>query len=86
MIEGDAPRNAQRITRPRASPMYVPVEKIAGRASPVRHATKPPMCSESRKQPSTRYFSERMRGIEPPYSAWEADVLPLNYIRSGAPG
>ena len=24
---------------------------------------------------------ERMRGIEPPYSAWEADVLPLNYIR-----
>ena len=22
-----------------------------------------------------------MRGIEPPYSAWEADVLPLNYIR-----
>ncbi len=33
---------------------------------------------------------ERMRGIEPPYSAWEADVLPLNYIREGglrlAPG
>jgi hypothetical protein len=26
---------------------------------------------------------ERMRGIEPPYSAWEADVLPLNYIREG---
>ena len=25
---------------------------------------------------------ERMRGIEPPYSAWEADVLPLNYIRT----
>ncbi len=23
-----------------------------------------------------------MRGIEPPYSAWEADVLPLNYIRA----
>lgn len=23
---------------------------------------------------------ERVRGIEPPYSAWEADVLPLNYI------
>ena len=22
-----------------------------------------------------------MRGIEPPYSAWEADVLPLNYTR-----
>ena len=26
--------------------------------------------------------SERMTGIEPAYSAWEADVLPLNYIRS----
>lgn len=24
---------------------------------------------------------ERVRGIEPPYSAWEADVLPLNYTR-----
>jgi hypothetical protein len=29
---------------------------------------------------------ERMRGIEPPYSAWEADVLPLNYIRERATG
>lgn len=25
---------------------------------------------------------ERVRGIEPPYSAWEADVLPLNYTRN----
>lgn len=25
---------------------------------------------------------ERMTGIEPAFSAWEADVLPLNYIRS----
>jgi hypothetical protein len=24
---------------------------------------------------------ERMAGIEPALSAWEADVLPLNYIR-----
>ena len=24
---------------------------------------------------------ERKRGIEPPNSAWEADVLPLNYSR-----
>jgi hypothetical protein len=28
---------------------------------------------------------ERMTGIEPAYSAWEADVLPLNYIRSASP-
>jgi hypothetical protein len=27
---------------------------------------------------------ERMTGIEPAYSAWEADVLPLNYIREEA--
>ena len=26
-------------------------------------------------------FVERMRGIEPPLSAWEAGVLPMNYIR-----
>jgi hypothetical protein len=31
-----------------------------------------------------RIFVEPMTGIEPAYSAWEADVLPLNYI--GAPG
>ena len=27
------------------------------------------------------FVMERMTGIEPAYSAWEADVLPLNYIR-----
>ena len=27
-------------------------------------------------------FLERMRGIEPPTAAWEAAVLPLNYIRT----
>ena len=26
-------------------------------------------------------FVERVKGIEPSYSAWEADVLPLNYTR-----
>ena len=26
---------------------------------------------------------ERVMGIEPTYSAWEADVLPLNYTRAG---
>jgi len=33
-------------------------------------------------RPSTRTFSvERAKGIEPSFSAWEADVLPLNYAR-----
>ena len=27
---------------------------------------------------------ERVTGIEPALSAWEADVLPLNYTRGGA--
>ena len=25
------------------------------------------------------FFVEQVRGVEPPYSAWEADVLPMNY-------
>jgi hypothetical protein len=32
-----------------------------------------------------RHHRERMTGIEPAFSAWEADVLPLNYIRKGPP-
>ena len=29
-------------------------------------------------------FLERARRIELPYSAWEADVLPLNYARTNS--
>ena len=25
-------------------------------------------------------FLERVMGVEPTYSAWEADILPMNYI------
>jgi hypothetical protein len=42
-----------------------------------------------RRRPSVRnllptwaFAVERMTGIEPALSAWEADVLPLNYIRT----
>jgi hypothetical protein len=31
---------------------------------------------------SWAFAVERMTGIEPAFSAWEADVLPLNYIRA----
>ena len=31
---------------------------------------------------AARFQVERMTGIEPALSAWEADVLPLNYIRA----
>ena len=26
---------------------------------------------------------EQVRGVEPPYSAWEADILPMNYTCIG---
>ena len=32
-----------------------------------------------------RHLLERVTGIEPAYSAWEADVLPLNYTRIDRP-
>ena len=34
-----------------------------------------------RKQQKACGEMERVKGIEPSYSAWEADVLPLNYTR-----
>ena len=34
-------------------------------------------CFQSMIQASAK----RVKGIEPSYSAWEADVLPLNYTR-----
>ena len=30
-------------------------------------------------------YRERATGIEPAFSAWEADVLPLNYAREAGP-
>jgi hypothetical protein len=38
----------------------------------------PPMLSAV----SCGYVVERVTGIEPALSAWEADVLPLNYTRT----
>jgi hypothetical protein len=32
--------------------------------------------------PTWRFALERVTGIEPALSAWEADVLPLNYTRA----
>jgi hypothetical protein len=31
--------------------------------------------------PDQGFNNERVKGIEPSLSAWEADVLPLNYTR-----
>ena len=41
-----------------------------------------PLIAKKKARPiGLAFFLERMRGIEPPLSAWEAGVLPMNYIR-----
>ncbi len=54
--------------------------------------TEPAMSRRRRTPPSYDEHStnavkgrgaERVTGIEPAFSAWEADVLPLNYTREG---
>ena len=44
-----------------------------------------PWCAKGLRRPGAVFRTERMTGIEPALSAWEAEVLPLNYIRVGAP-
>lgn len=34
-----------------------------------------------KRQPAAVFSMERVKGIEPSYPAWEADVLPMNYTR-----
>ncbi len=52
---------------------------------PTRSKTRKEGPETGRKRaPQTVRPLERMTGIEPALSAWEADVLPLNYIRSCA--
>ena len=41
---------------------------------------KPKLASETSL--TWRFVLERVTGIEPALSAWEADVLPLNYTRA----
>ncbi len=37
------------------------------------------------KASEQHFLRERATGIEPAFSAWEADVLPLNYARATSP-
>ena len=38
--------------------------------------------AKQKNRPGGRFFClERMMGVEPTLSAWEAGVLPMNYIR-----
>jgi hypothetical protein len=52
--------------RHESSPVFRQM-RVAGRPTSARRRLSPTM--------------ERMTGIEPALSAWEAEVLPLNYIR-----
>jgi hypothetical protein len=63
-------------------------------AAPLGHAkvAQPPRRDEAPvagapQRPDRGLLGERVTGIEPAFSAWEADVLPLNYTRrrSGSP-
>ena len=45
--------------------------------TPTTHTATPPGAPEDS-------YAERVTGIEPALSAWEAEVLPLNYTRVGA--
>ena len=40
---------------------------------------------ESDSTLTSHFERERVTGIEPAFSAWEADVLPLNYTRETGP-
>lgn len=44
----------------------------------------PPCKSPQTPPPPSPSSVERVRGIEPPCSAWEADALPLSYTRAAA--
>ena len=52
------------------------VRAIGARWSPGRDAAR-----RRHNRPTWAFRCERVTGIEPAYSAWEADVLPLNYTR-----
>jgi hypothetical protein len=68
---GPAARNSSAETALMAPPR--------GRFQPRR----PDSCS-GRRRTYVRVSRERVRGIEPPFRAWEARVLPLNYTRGAA--
>jgi hypothetical protein len=49
---------------------------------PVKQAKRPTALVVRAISLFTKFFMERVRGIEPPRPAWKAGVLPLNYTRT----
>jgi site-specific DNA recombinase len=80
-------------------PSHLQLTELGDAAQTIRRASKIPKPPRSRRPGadttnpqllavaagSRSEHLERMTGIEPAYSAWEADVLPLNYIRNARP-
>src|ERR671922_1824 len=69
----------------RAGPRATAAGRTPARATPreVRGRPRARGRGRARAEPGgCRSEPERMRGIEPPSRAWEARVLPLNYIRA----
>lgn len=59
---------------------------ICFRAKPALVASRNLNTVQSDKWGKAAMILERVRGIEPPYSAWEAAALPLSYTRVGRTG
>ena len=59
------------------SPFQPILQKISAMQKPLFYIKKDPAKTQGRI-----IHMERARRIELPYSAWEADVLPLNYARN----
>src|SRR5690606_22569595 len=57
--------------------------ELCGRetSEPQRITSSHPCCNSVFTLPARSYPVERVSGIEPPSSAWKAEVLPLNYTR-----
>jgi hypothetical protein len=57
-----------------------------GRAMGGTPNAKPEWSVKPQSSPRRGFGMERVTGIEPAFSAWEADVLPLNYTRAKREG
>ena len=73
-------------TGPLAGGAFAPYECFAaGKTSaqagfiPAEHVKSPLVSIKITTPLGVVIFMEQVKGIEPSYSAWEADVLPLNY-------
>ena len=72
------PTSATTAPAPNAADHHAPTD-------PKKHDSPNPMRVRTVRDVS-RHHIERVKGIEPSYSAWEADVLPLNYTRRARSG